>query len=92
MANNIAKAHCGQKETFSTLLMTEEYWSNSQFSVARFYGGCTINGKHYMIVNKEGIDLFTLSVQAEVQGEKYAIPPGQPADLVSDCVVPPDRE
>ena len=45
MANNIAKAHCGQKETLSTLLMTEEYWSNSQFSVARFYGGCTINGK-----------------------------------------------
>ena len=92
MANNIAKAHYGQKETFSTLLMTEEYWSNSQFSVARFYGGCTINGRHYMIVNKEGIDLFTLSMQAEGKGEKYAIPPGQPADLVADCLVPAYRK
>lgn len=30
--------------------MTEEYWANSQFSVARYYGGLTIGGRSYKIV------------------------------------------
>ena len=31
-------------------------------------------------------------MQAEEKGEKYAIPPGQPADLVADCLVPAYRK
>lgn len=30
-------------------VMSAEYWLNSQFSVARFYGGMTYNGVHYQI-------------------------------------------
>ncbi len=30
-------------------VMSAEYWLNSQFSVARFYGGMTFNNIHYQI-------------------------------------------
>ena len=36
------------------IIMTEEYWRNSQFSVARFHGGINFNMKRYSIVNKDG--------------------------------------
>ena len=65
--------------------MTEEYWANSQFSIARHYGQIQINGKHYIIVNKQGITIFELSnpnSQHYVGDDKKAIPPGEPADLV----------
>lgn len=26
-----------------------ETWSNSQLSVAKHYGGCVLNGKHYVL-------------------------------------------
>lgn len=32
------------------ILMEEGYWMNSQFSVARFYGGIKFNGEVYFIV------------------------------------------
>lgn len=36
--------------------MAEEYWRNSQLSVARFYGMCRLNGHEYIEV-KESEDL-----------------------------------
>ena len=41
------------------ICMAEEYWADSYFSVARYYGG--INMEPYKIVNKEGITIFELS-------------------------------
>lgn len=62
--------------------MTEEFWKNSQFSVARFYGRMSYNGHEYWIVNREGKDLFQCTAEAEKSGREYAIMPGEPADLV----------
>lgn len=31
------------------VIMTVEYWNNSQLSVAKYSGGCTLNGVQYMI-------------------------------------------
>lgn len=67
------------------IIMTEEYWANSQFSVARYYGGASIGGKDYRIVNKYGIDIFELSDPESkhyVGEDRKAIEPGEPADLV----------
>lgn len=67
--------------------MTEEYWSNSQLSVARYFGGVKLNGKDYKIVNKEGITVEELSnpMSEHFAGNgRYAIPPGEPADLVHE--------
>jgi len=64
------------------ILMTEEFWRNSQFSTARYYGRCNIDGKEYWIVNKEGKDLFQLSAEAQRAGRDKAIESGEPADLI----------
>ena len=64
------------------LLMTEDYWANSQFSIARFYGGMTLDGREYIIVDKLGRDLWECSVIAEREGRQKAIEPGEPADLI----------
>ena len=32
------------------LIMAKDFWINSQLSIARFYGGISINGKEYRIV------------------------------------------
>lgn len=68
--------------------MTEEYWANSQFSIARYYGGIKINGKEYIIVDKNGVDVFKLSEIAEKEGKDKAIEPGEPCDLVLKSLVP----
>lgn len=68
--------------TTETIIYPEEYWMNSQLSTARFYGGCTIKGKEYVIVNKEGKDLFECTHEAEKEGREKAIPVGEPADLI----------
>lgn len=68
-----------------TILMTENQWANSQFSIARYYGGVRINRKNYMICNKYGIKLVELSnpdSKHYVGDGNMAIPPGEPADLV----------
>lgn len=72
------------------IIMTEEFWKNSQFSIARFYGGMNLNGKHYSIVNKEGISVRELSdpnSPYHVEGEKV-IQPGEPCDLILDDWIP----
>lgn len=71
--------------------MTEEYWVNSQFSIARHYGQIQINGKHYIIVNKQGLTIFELSNPQSkhyVGDDKMAIEPGEPADLVRQEWIP----
>ena len=35
------------------ILMTKEYWLNSQFSIARFTGGMKLNGEEYWVVGEE---------------------------------------
>ena len=64
------------------LLMTEEFWANSQLSVARYFGGITFKGRKYIIVDKLGRDLFECSAIADKEGREKAIEPGEPADLV----------
>lgn len=64
------------------ICMTEEYWTNSQFSIVRYYGQININGHVYFVVNKDGVDVFALSAMAEKQGKEKAIDPGEPCDLV----------
>ena len=52
------------------ICMTEEYWANSQFSVVRYYGRIKVGGHEYVIVNKDGMDVFALSAKAEKQGKE----------------------
>jgi hypothetical protein len=66
--------------TTETIIYPEEYWANSHLSIARYYGGCTINSKEYIIVNKEGVSLRKLADKAEL-GD-VLIPKGEPADLI----------
>jgi hypothetical protein len=63
-----------------TIFYPEEYWMNSHLSIARYYGGCTINGKEYVIVNKEGVSMRKLADKAKL-GD-ILIPAGEPADLI----------
>ena len=46
----------------AAILMEEEYWRNSQFSIARFYGAINVKigneNIEHIIVNKEGKDIF----------------------------------
>ena len=64
------------------ICMAEEFWRNSQLSVARFYGSVRMNGKVWVIVNSRGMDLFECTAEAEKLGRDKAIPAGEPADLV----------
>ena len=64
------------------ILMTEEFWANSQLSVARYFGGITFAGRKYIIVDKLGQDIFECSTIAEKEGKEKAIEPEEPADLV----------
>ena len=66
----------------SPLLMTEEFWANSQLSIARYYGEIILDGRKYIIVDKLGRDLFECSAIADKEGREKAIEPGEPADLI----------
>lgn len=81
------------------ILMSEEFWMNSHLSMARFYGGIhyTTDGvpRYYIIVNKDGLTLHELSDPTNphyVDGDKKAIPKGEPADLVLAEFVPAYRK
>ena len=74
------------------LLMAEEYWKESMFSFARHFGQIDINGHTYVIVNKEGKDIFECSAEAEAAGREMAIEPGEPCDLVRSDLVPAYRK
>ena len=64
------------------ICMTEEFWINSQLSIARYYGRIKFDGHEYYIVDKLGRDLWECSMAADRAGSDKAIPPGEPADLV----------
>ena len=69
------------------IIIEKEYWENSQLSIAKYYGGLKFNGKEYKIVNKDGITVEELSnpmSEHYVGNGEYAIPPGEPADLVQE--------
>lgn len=66
----------------SPILMTEEYWMNSQLSIARFYGRIMFNGHEYWILDKQGRDLWECTDIANKEGRAKAIEAGEPADLV----------
>lgn len=74
------------------IVMTEEYWANSPFSVARYYGGIKVQGVDYIIVNKEGKDIYECSAEAKKAGREKAIEPGEPCDLVDRRYVPMYRK
>jgi hypothetical protein len=74
------------------IVMTEEYWANSPFSVARYYGVIKVRGVDYIIVNKEGKDIYECSAEAEKAGREKAIEPGEPCDLVDRRYVPMYRK
>ena len=64
------------------LLMTEEFWANSQLSIAKYYGEIIFGGRKYIIVDKYGRDIYELSAIAEREGRDKAIEPGEHADLI----------
>ena len=64
------------------ILMTEEFWANSQLSIVRYYGEITLDGRKYIIVDKHGRDIYECSAIAEREGREKAIEPGEPADLI----------
>ena len=80
----------------AAILMEEEYWRNSQFSIAKYYGainvkigGETIN---YVIVNKEGKDIFECSLEAQKAGREKAIEHGEPVDHIDRRYIPVYRK
>ena len=79
----------------AAILMEEEYWRSSQFSIAKYYGEINVNigGEtiHYIIVNKEGKNIFECSLEAQKAGRAKAIEPGEPVDLVDRRYVPAYR-
>lgn len=79
----------------AAILMEEGFWRNSQFSIARFYGAINVKigneNIEYIIVNKEGKDIFECSAEAEKAGRNKAIEPGEPADLVDKRYIPAYR-
>lgn len=79
----------------AAILMEEEFWRNSQFSIAKYYGAINVKigneNIEYIIVNKEGKDIFECSLEAQKAGREKAIEPGEPADLVDRRYVPAYR-
>lgn len=78
------------KEEFWPILMVEDYWMNSQLSIARHYGGIRTKNYEYKIVNKQGITLWELSDPDSKHYVKdgMAIAPGEPADLLRTDFLP----
>ena len=70
------------EKEFKVIILTKEYWMNTQLSVAKYSGGIhlTCDGgkkRTFLIVNKEGKELNQVS-----------IPAGEPADLVDKEFIP----
>ena len=76
----------------NTIIMTEEYWANSHFSIARYYGFLRIKSTMFFIVDKHGNTIFELSDPSSPcyvgDGVTKAIEPGEPADLVREDWIP----
>lgn len=72
----------------NAIVMTESYWANTHFSIARYSGRIAIDGHEYVIVDKRGVDIFECSLEAARDGREKAIEPGEPADLCRIDFVP----
>ena len=72
----------------NAIVMTEQYWANTQLSFVRHTGKCCIDGFDYVIVDKRGHDIFECSIEAAKAGRKKAIEPGEPCDLCRVDFVP----
>lgn len=59
------------EEKTTPILMTKEYWTNTQLSIVRYTGQIKVFEKDYIVVDKLGRTLFETS-----------IPEGEPADLL----------
>jgi len=66
------------------ICMTEEFWANSQLSVARYYGRIQYNGHTFWILDKHGRDLWECTLIANQEGRDKAIEAGEPCDLVRE--------
>lgn len=64
------------------IIMTEEYWASSPLSVVRYTGSIKMHDIEYIIVNKEGKDIYECSHEAKRAGREKAIDPGEPCDLI----------
>ena len=80
----------------AAILMEEGYWRNSQFSIAKYYGAINVRigneNIEYIIVNKEGKDIFECSKEAQKAGREKAIEPGEPVDLIDRRYIPVYRK
>ena len=80
----------------AAILMEEGFWRNSQFSIAKYYGeiNVKIGGEtiEYVIVNKEGKDIFECSLEADKAGREKAIEAGEPVDLLDRRYIPVYRK
>ena len=74
------------------ILMTEDYWANSQLSVVRYTGRIKWSDITYIICNKEGKDIFQCSLEAKKEGRDKAIEPGEPCDLIDERYLPVYRK
>lgn len=74
--------------TENFVVMTEQSWANTQLSFVRHTGRIRFNGAEYVIVNKDGKDIFECSREAQQAGREKAIEPGEPADLCRTDFVP----
>lgn len=72
----------------NVIVIAEEYWSNSQLSIARYFGRIGLYGHSFVIVDKRGHDIFQCSREAAKAGRQKAIEPGEPADLCRTDFVP----
>lgn len=76
----------------AAILIEEEHWASTCLSIVRRTGSIRINRKVYIIVNKEGKDIYECSIEAEKAGREKAIEPGEPADLVDRRYIPAYRK
>ena len=72
----------------NAIVMTEQYWANTQLSFVRHTGRVAIDGHEYIIVDKRGHDIFECSLEAQKAGREKAIEPGEPCDLCRTDFVP----
>lgn len=66
------------------ICITQEFWANSQLSIARYYGRIQFNGHTFWILDKFGRDLWECTHIANKDGVEYAIQPWESADLVRE--------
>ena len=70
------------------ILMTKDYWMNSYYSIARYYGSITINGNRYCIVEQHGYTIFEYTAALE-QKKIKEVSDEDPCDLIMEQFIKP---